>query len=268
VQESLLEKETITELLRNRSIPLATAEDAASLLPDSAVAVLLYGSYARGDYAHDSDIDLLVLRKNPLGTAIKDRISLSFYTPDQMASAKGTLFGMHLARDGILLHDSDSYLRRLLDLMGQPVPEKVFSRIRHLAAVLDTLEDERARYLSGLIRIARYLLRTAIYVSAIEQGQPCFSVRELATRFNDPDLVPLLSSRADPTATISEDDLSQLVLRLGAIVGPFASNTHGSLRGLIVAEWFEDPDRATFGALILPRGEGAFDYAALQKVLL
>ena len=269
--ESLLKKETITQLLLDRSMPHVTAESAALLLPDRAIGVLLYGSYARGDFAPDSDVDILLLRANPSGTVIKNGISVSTYTPDQLASATGTLFGMHLARDGIVLQDSDSCLRGLLDLMGQPVPEDLFGRIRHLAAVLDTLEEERARYLTGLTRIARYLLRTAIYVAAIKQGEPCFSVRELAVRFNDHDLVTLLSSRPDTSATsatTSDEDLSQLVLRLRAAVGPLASNIHGSLRALIVAEWYEDPDRATLGALILPRGEGAFDYAALQKVLL
>jgi hypothetical protein len=143
-----------------------------------------------------------------------------------------------------------------------------FQRIRHFGAILDVNDHEGAEYAVGLTRVARYLLRTAIYALAIAQGDPCFSVRELSVRFNDPDLVMLLS--ADPVVALpaSIETMSELRRRLNDVVGPFAENRYGSFRNLIVAEWYEDAERATLATLALVRDDGVFDYAALPKVLL
>ena len=264
-----MEKLAIVGALSRHSMGADTAQSVISALPDRAIGVLLYGSYARGDFTPDSDVDLLLLRSRPAGTVQSGRISVSTYTPAQLTSAARTLFGMHLARDGAILHDTQGQLRSILTRMGKPVPQEVFGRIRHLAAILDVPEQDENKYTAGLTRVARYLLRTAIYVAAIEQGEPCFSVRELAVRLNDPDLVTVLSANPAVSVPPSVDSLSGLRRRLKDVVGPLATNSHGALRNLVIAEWYEDSDRATLGTLALTRDDaGLFDYAALPKVLL
>lgn len=264
-----MEKLAIMGALKRHSMAPDIAQSVISALPDHAIGVLLYGSYARTDFTPDSDVDLLLLRSRPAGTIESDRISVSTYTPTQLASAAGTLFGMHLARDGVVLHDTQGQLRSLLAKMGEPVPQELFSRIRHLAAVLDVAEHDEDKYIAGLTRVARYLLRTAIYVSAIDQGEPCFSVRELAVRFNDPDLLTMLSANPAVSGPPSVGGVTELRQRLKDVVGPLVTNSHGALRNLVVAEWYEDPDRATLGTLALTRdNDSVFDYAALPKVLL
>ena len=55
---------------------------------------------------------------------------------------------------------------------------------------------------SGLLRQARYLLRSCLYAQAIADGDPCFSVRELAVRRGDPNLARLLASSQPGEATV------------------------------------------------------------------
>jgi hypothetical protein len=263
-----VDRRWIRGLLERCSTPTDLIDLVLHAMPAEAGGLLLYGSRARGDFGLASDIDLLVLRDAPAGTIVRDRVSLSSYTADQLASASGTLFGMHLARDGVILHDHDGQLHSLLDGMGEPDPAALFDRIRHLAAVLSLEGEERERYSSGQARVARYLLRTAIYVAAIAQGQPCFSVRELAARFNDPVLAMILSSDPATNGGCSRPVVDDLLRRLDATVGDLAPNTYRSVRTLVVAEWFEDPDRAALGTLVLADTDAPFDYAALPKVLL
>ncbi|MEQ1699251.1 MAG: nucleotidyltransferase domain-containing protein [Ilumatobacteraceae bacterium] len=254
----------IVNKLTTAGVPRESAEQVTALLPRGLVGLLLYGSFARGDNVTNSDVDLLALVTHPQGSRKSGALSLSCYTPAQLSSAAGTLFGMHLARDGVIVTDTDDRLSILLHEMGEPEPNQVFERIRHLAAVLDDTPEE---HLPGRVRIARYLLRTAIYVTALASGEPCFSVRELASRLQQPELVDLLSS--NQTAPVwSSAVLEDLSLRLEREVGSLARNTHGSLRNLVVAEWYDDLDRATLGALALASDASPYDYAALPKVLL
>ncbi len=256
--------DVLTELTR-LGVPPTAASDAVELMPDGVLGVLLYGSHARGDHGPDSDVDLLVLAEYPAGTRLGRVASVSVYTPVQLATASGTLFGMHLARDGVVIQDSDGLLHDLLVEMGEPDVPTLFERIRHLGAVL---EDEVGAHLVGRVRVARYLLRTAVYLEALAEGEACFSVRELARRAADADLVSVLSSNPQvapaPTAATFEDLNDRLIEVLGAL----SHNPHGSLVNLVVAEWWEDRDRATLAALALADENSEFDYAALSKVLL
>lgn len=245
--------------------PATVAALVASKAVTSAIGIVLYGSYARGDHESSSDVDLLVVADRPGGSRKLGVANVATYTATQLASARGSLFGMHLARDGRVLHDTDNLVADLLSSMGEPDPVVLFQRIRHLAAVLD---GERTDHLGGRIRVARYLLRTAVYVAALADGEPCFSVRELAERANEPGLVSILATDVKAAPVPTTEVLDDLLARLGDIVGPVASDPHGGLRNLIVAEWFDDPARATLGVLVLAGDRDELDYTALAKVIL
>jgi len=268
----MLESPTNAEELRLRlralKVPPEDIEDAVSLIPVQAIAILVYGSRARDDFTSMSDLDLLALVEFPVGTESRGRVHLSFYTPEQLATAAGTLYGMHLARDGVIVHDTDRAIAHLLNSMGSPDPNRALERVRRYSAILDVTPTEQATYLSGLCRMARYLLRTAIYATALLQGNACFSVRELAVRFHQPELSTLLSSDPMVHGEDSPALLNDLRLRLVEVVKDPASNPFGSLRSLIVSEWESDSELATLATLVIARQEGPFDYVQLPKVLL
>lgn len=268
MKESCVDREKFQAALKKLAVPVRDVNVATGLLPPSALGILVYGSRARADFVPDSDLDLLALVENPRGSSMSGRVHVSYYTPEQLATARRTLFGMHLARDGVVVHDTGALLSKQLTNMGTPDAAALLARVRRYSAVLDVSAEEEQRYLAGLARVARYLLRTAIYAFVIAQGRPCFSVRELAERLGQPELAVLLSANPTVHGEVSTALLAELRRRLAGVVGSLETNVHGSLRALIVNEWDADRDRATLATLATASDDRSFDYAALPKVLL
>jgi Nucleotidyltransferase domain. len=266
--DSDVDADAVGAALEALSVPAEEIASALRLMPNRAIGVLVYGSRARNDFTPASDLDLLALFASPRGSRSDGNARLSYYTPEQLATAIGTLFGMHLARDGIILHDTGGVLASCLASMGAPDPEELSTRIRRYSAVLDTSNNDLQRYLGGLTRVARYLLRTAIYAQAIAAGRPCFSVRELAERLAQPELVALLSADPAVHGSPSSDTFLDLRARLASTVGPLVSNPYGSIAALIVSEWDSDRERATLATLATASDAATFDYSELPKVLL
>ena len=249
-------------------VPPRLVEAALRVVPAEAVGLLVYGSRARADYIQNSDLDLLALVHKPAGSKTYRNVNLSCYTPAQLCGASGTLFGMHIRRDGIVVADAGGDLRALIHALQEPDPLELLSRVRHFSAILEASDTDLSLHLPGLCRLARYLLRTAIYSLALAEGQPCFSVRELAERFAQPELVALLSSDPDVVAEPSSGEFEELRRRLRVAVGAPAPICHRSLESLAVAEWDDDRERSTL-AIVAMTGEcGELDYSELPKVLL
>jgi hypothetical protein len=74
------------------------------------------------------------------------------------------------------------------------------------------------------------------------EGEPCFSVRQLAERFHEPRLATLLASDPEITGPPSVELLEELTTRLICIIGPFPEHDYGSLEALAVATWDSRPE--------------------------
>ena len=235
-------------------------------LPGDARALLAYGSRARGDAVTGSDLDLLALVNTPRSSTYAGDVSVSYYTGEQLATGIGTLFGAHLKRDSMVLWDPDGLLATAVKAMGSVDTARLFRRVRTMSGLFATPEQDLPKYLPGLLREARYLLRSCLYAQAIAAGQPCFSVREIAAKHNDPHLALLLASRHSKEA--SDEDLDECLSRLRQIIGEFPPSEHGSLEATIVNEWERPGDLLSVAFLALGITGQGVDYAEVEKILL
>lgn len=256
---------TLVRALAALGIPDVILDDLPEI-PESVRGLVVYGSRARGDAIEGSDLDLLALVPAHLPTIKSGAASLSFYTLAQIESGVGTLFGAHLSRDGKVLFDPDGHLSSALGRMGSVDTDRLFRRVLEMSQLFNTPQLDLPKYLPGLLRQARYLLRSSLYAQAIALGTPCFSVREIATRQGDADLARLLASRQDSEATLQ--DYTDCLNRLRDLVGEFPSSAHGSLEATVVNEWGSHSDMLSMGFMALGSAGGGFDYAEVEKILL
>lgn len=264
--ETAVDQDEFKRQLTAIGVPGPLIDEAWNIVAGPALGVLVYGSYARQTAGANSDLDILLLSDVRSATAESDRVSVALYTSAQLRDARQTLYGMHLARDGVILHDNYGALNDILSAFTPPDPDQLLARVRDFGVILDVTDRERSAYLPGLVQVARYLLRTATYALALRDGNPCFSVEELAIRFGQPELASLLSSHPGVYPEPTPEVLSDLIDRLSAAVGPLPRHRH-SLHALIVATSVSDPDLSHLATFALG-ADSTLPYTEIPKVVL
>jgi predicted nucleotidyltransferase len=256
----------VSRKLADALIPHEVISEVLAALPTRAFGIVLYGSVARGDSSSISDIDLLLISDDHETTRAVGRVNITTYDEDQFRSADGTIFGMHVARDGLVLHDAGG-VAKAINLFGGVDVLRVERRLAELASLLDLPEAERRLHLPGFIRHARYVLRTAIYLAALKAGQPCFSVGELAERAGDPGLVNLLSSHPVVQGEPTWELLEELRHRVRSIAPPSFESEFETLHDAIVGLGAAHPDVSDAAVMILNR-RSSDPYAVIPRVIL
>ena len=262
--------EAVEEKLIGLQVPSPFREELRKKATGDWQAMLLYGSWARGDADADSDLDVLVIHADTHYPSIGDgQVSLARYDSRDVVALSGTLFGFHLARDGIVLHDTNRQLASALAaIQPPPPPGAIIARVRSLACVLDVSDTDHHDYIEGLTKVGRYLLRTAMYAQALDEGRPCFSVRELAARSGDLALVAVLSSHELVRPAASLEVFDDIRRRLAAVIGELPSNPHGTLHELIEGSWTDSKELSNFATLVLAGDDDELPYDELPRVTL
>lgn len=258
-------RDDIVDTLLGLGVPYDILGDFPNL-PADARGLLVYGSQARRDAVAGSDLDLLALVDTPRPSTHAGDVSLAYYTRDQLATGIGTLFGAHLKRDAKIVSDIDGRLADAVEAMGDVDTDRLLQRAWRMSELFTSPERDLPKYLGGLLREARYLLRSCLYAQAIAAGEPCFSVRELARRHKDPKLAHILSSRHPEMP--NDDDLEECLVRLRRILGKFPLSENGSLEATIVNEWERPGDLLSMAFLALGITGRGSDYAEVEKILL
>ncbi len=189
----------------------ADVEDALRLVRTDSVAVMLYGSRARGTDRPDSDIDILCLVKRSPGTVTVGNVSINYYTPSDLAhlAGQGSLFILHLRDEGVLISDPCGTLDRILNSYAARLD---YTTLREdLKVVLDALgATDRDRYEQGLRRVGIWAVRSAVYIVCAEQQNFSFDTESACRRASVPELWSVLRQGSD----VDLDQLRELGLRV------------------------------------------------------
>lgn len=174
--------------------PSAGYQELLRTLPGDALAVMLYGSHARGAARPDSDIDILQIVAEKPGSYSLGRINVTAYTAEhlQLMAQRGSLFVRHLRDEGLTLSDLHGVLAQALDQYQPPVDG--YDRLKkELAVALSGLTASCGEpFAKGLLRLGVFVVRSALYLRGAEAGNLTFDIEVASSRERMPRLVRLL----------------------------------------------------------------------------
>ena len=159
-----------------------------SAMRGSTNAVMLFGSVARGESDQDSDVDVLQVVDKAFPPYKTRNLSFSVYSFASLSkmATEGSLFIRHLIEEGVVLRDDERRLSRSLGRYIEPENyEKYLKDLTAAAGFLDVSADFYKKKWTGLNSLALHILRSALYVQCAEAGQPLFSMRSVAERYED-----------------------------------------------------------------------------------
>lgn len=157
-------------------------------LEGETLGLMLYGSVARGSAGPKSDVDVLQLTRGKQRGYRIGNYNYSVYTSDFLKeiAAQGSLFMLHLQTDGVILSDPFGMLGDCLACYVPPVDYEPFRvRLRSAVQLLHTDNESYRVKWRQFGRLALFFLRSSIFAKSAEDGQPDFSVEQIALRWRD-----------------------------------------------------------------------------------
>jgi hypothetical protein len=230
-------------------------------LPQDALATMLYGSQARGNPRPDSDVDILQLVHDEPGSFSIGRLSVTRYRPvtlRAMARA-GSLFIFHLRTEGVILEDSHGVFKRCLDAYSPPKNYRTMRADIQVAGLALDPSKADPQFLQGTCRLGIYLLRTTLYVEAIEKGILTFDIERILDDIGDIELTRALDLRY--LKRYGPDELDLLHTQLSKRLSVPLENPFPSLEALAVASTGNPRVCPFFENLLV--GQEEVDYAIL-----
>jgi len=188
------------------------AAEVEAALVGKSVAVMVYGSRARGTAGPASDIDVLQVVVDAPRSYTSGRVEVSAFTVAQLSemSRDGGLFILHLRHDGLILRDEDGVLAGVLAEYRQPASYADYrAELAAAAQVLAVDAAEFAEHGQHLTRLALFLARTCASIRTVEAGELVTDAALFGARLGDPELGAALAARHK--AEFVPDDLAALL---------------------------------------------------------
>lgn len=154
------------------------------------LALILFGSYSRGDNSEFSDIDILqiTLEKPLLPTYSKGKKNYSVYSLSDLIELgrKSSLFVLHIISEGTPISDSNKAIEILTKNFIYPISYDHFRIEINLASkFLSNTEIEYNLDRKGNYRLLIFLLRSLIYSRLFDLQKMTFSIDKAISILND-----------------------------------------------------------------------------------
>jgi hypothetical protein len=152
------------------------------------LATFLYGSYARGDFKEDSDVDIIQVTPVHSAPYSAGNVNITCYTRDQLLrlAGAGSLFVMHLVSEAVVLDDPSCLLDAMKSAYVPPASYAPF--YKELAGALPIVAITQSAFDEAPLAYAAtasYLLRSFAYARAVELGNKTFAMEDVVKVIGD-----------------------------------------------------------------------------------
>ncbi|GAA5051789.1 hypothetical protein GCM10023208_12020 [Erythrobacter westpacificensis] len=177
------------------------------------LAIVLYGSRARGDAREDSDVDVLVAAKTGklLSPRKFDGLSVHFYPQDWMISraAEGDLFACHIAFEGVSVFEAQSFLDEMRHSFQR---KRSYQKERDIAvAVLSLTARSDWTFNDEIRRRFFWSIRTLALTILAERKEADFSLAGLDRALGRQDVADLFRNREGVTFEICKQIANEIL---------------------------------------------------------
>jgi len=225
-------------------------------------AAMLYGSHARGSANKHSDVDVLAVVKTNPRSLTADALTVTAYRASHLRAlaARGSLFVLHLVRDGRVLYDPSGVLSGVMADYQPPTNPALLGEELSVAArgLQAATAHERAVHGPAMTKLGYYLIRTAAYDRCARKGTPEFDSRIALANLGYSKLVPCIESRRDP---YTDEMLSTVMDALSVIFPDGGCSGPPGLAAAAVAAAFQRPLASDLLSAVLC--DDSIDYTAL-----
>lgn len=225
------------------------------------IALLLYGSCARGDQRSNSDVDVLQITESSGCSYSVGRASFSVYGKAHLRrmAEQGELFALHIITDGLII-DGVDVLQELRQAFNYPQNyEPLRNELVRIADLLDLSNEMYVEKWMQAERIAKYVLRTYLYSQFADERRPIFSMLKIATNLHD---TRILAMYADEPAQPCFERFRNYKVLLEKYCNCNIRNHYLTPEAAVVNAWPHYRGVAAFGMRLIGGGSKLLPYDA------
>lgn len=233
-------------------------------------ALLLFGSYSRGDQKPYSDVDVIQIVKEHIPSYEVGKICFSVYTIEQLKkmAKKGSLFILHILNETQIIHDNNKYFE---EISNNFLTQKNYNWYRKELKISSKLLDvDRKLYIknySKFNKLSCYILRSYLYSIIYEdlKNKISFSINELIDYFKDLDIGNALNLRTKKYSDYSNFLFIKKIIE--RYIGEKINNEFLTIEALIVNYYRKSAYLVLLGLRLLNNEDRPLAYGEIEELL-